>query len=129
MFHACAHVDGFPFDRFVTGAAAADLEAIAEDALALAEWLERFHALGFAHRDLSPDHVIGRGGAGVTVLDFGMTKSLAGLDAEKGALCRGYDLQAVGLILWEMICGAPVFSYRSPALGAEIQAQLGILRW
>ena len=41
---------------------------------------------------------------------------------------EGYDLQALGMILWEMICGHPVFPYRDPALFVVLRREAALVR-
>jgi serine/threonine protein kinase len=105
-FHACEHLTAPRFDQLARDDKL-DLDEIIRLARALAAWVQRLHALGYVHRDLSPDHVFA--GDPVTAVDFGLAKRLYGLEAEDRQRCLGYDVQAFGLILWEMICGHPVF--------------------
>ncbi len=124
MFHACERLYAPRFDQLARDDRL-ELDVILRLARALAAWLQRLHALGYVHRDLSPDHVFT--GDQITVVDFGLAKRLDGLDADDRQRCIGYDVQALGLILWEMICGHHVFTYRSPGLALEIPPQLALI--
>lgn len=123
-FHACEHLTAPRFDQLARDSSLS-LDDIIRFASALAAWLQRLHALGYVHRDLSPDHVFA--GDPITAVDFGLAKRLDGLRAEDRGRCLGYDVQAFGLILWEMICGHPIFQYRSPMLVLEIPPQLRVI--
>jgi serine/threonine protein kinase len=124
MFHACERLYAPRFDQLARGDSL-ELDVILRLARALAAWLQELHALGYVHRDLSPDHVFA--GDQITVVDFGLAKRLDGLDADDRQRCIGYDVQAFGLIVWEMICGHQVFTYRSPGLALEIPPQLALI--
>jgi serine/threonine protein kinase len=124
MFHACERLSTSRFDQLARDASL-ELDVIFRLARALAEWLQRLHALGYVHRDLAPDHIFA--GDPITVVDFGMAKRLDGLGADDRQRCTGYDIQAFGLVLWEMICGRQVFTYRSPRLALEIPPQLALI--
>lgn len=114
MFHACAVVRGAALPRYC---AEASLEEVLGCAVALANWIAELHARGYAHRDLSPDHVFMGEDGTVTVVDFGLAKPNA------TRLELGYDVQAFGMILWELVCGREIFDYRSGAAAAQITVE------
>jgi hypothetical protein len=62
------------------------------------------------------------------VINFGMAKRTRELSAEDRMRFEGYDLQALGMILWEMICGHPVFLYRDPALFVVLRREATLVR-
>jgi serine/threonine protein kinase len=124
MFHACEKLTAPRFDQLARSDSL-ELDVIVGLARSLATWLQRLHALGYVHRDLSPDHVFA--GDQITVVDFGLAKRVDELDADDRQRCVGYDVQAFGLILWEMICGHQIFTYRSPGLALEIPPQLALI--
>jgi serine/threonine protein kinase len=125
MFHACERLYAPRFDQLARDASL-EVDVILRLARALAGWLHRLHVLGYVHRDLSPDHVFASDQ--ITVVDFGLAKRLDGLDAGARQRSIGYDVQAFGLVIWEMICGNEVFTYRSPGLALEIPPQLVLIQ-
>lgn len=128
LFHACAHLPFRTLQAVVRGQDPQDLRGIVRHAAALARWVRGLHGRGYAHRDLSPDHVFVDGDRALTVVDFGMAKRVVDLPAADARLCRGYDLQAFGMIVWELICGRPVFSYRGERLASELAVEIGLIR-
>jgi hypothetical protein len=70
------------------------------------------------HRDLSADHVFMARGR-IVVTDYDMTKRVADLPVEGVAVCRGYEFQSIGVMLWELICGRALFSCRQPHGGID----------
>jgi serine/threonine-protein kinase len=128
VFHACESVDGKSFDALAQAPEGRDLAVIMHHTGLLACWVRDLHRLGIAHRDLSPNHVFVRRDGSLAVVDFGMAKSMLRLSPAERQLCEGYDLQAFGMILWEMICGRPLFPYRDPRLADVIQAEMVLIR-
>ena len=123
-FHAVNFIHAPRFDQYLTDT---DLADILHLGFLLAKQIDTLHHLGYAHRDLSPDHIFMYPENTVTLVDFGMAKYVASLQDSEKALCIGYDIQAVGLILWELICGKPIFSYRSASLLSEIHNELTVI--
>jgi len=126
-FHACERVVGKSFDELATAPRGRDLSFILQCARELAQWLRDLHRLGVAHRDLSPDHVFVRAGETLIVVDFGMAKHTRTLPAVERQLYEGYDFQAYGMILWEMICGRPLFPYRDARLVQVVRAEIALI--
>ena len=126
-FHACARIVAPDCAHFSSATTPPAFDDILRRAAGLARWIADFHARGYAHRDLSPDHVFALGDGQVAVIDFGYCKPLTGIAFENRGLCVGADLLGWGMIVWEMICGFPVFSYQRPELRMELRAQRALI--
>jgi serine/threonine protein kinase len=128
VFHACETVCGRSLPDIARSPEGRDLACVLEHVRSLARWITALHGMGIVHRDLSPEHVfIQRDGLPV-VIDFGMARRTRELSAEDRIRYEGYDLQALGMILWEMICGHPVFPYRDPALSVVLRREAALVR-
>ena len=125
-FHACRLIHAPSLA--VTDLLADLLPALLQVATLLIRWIADLHAAGYAHRDLSPDHVFWEQPDGVTIVDFGMAKSLATCGTDEAEQLLGTDLQSFGMILWEGICGRPLFSYRSSAIPSQIALEIEIIK-
>lgn len=117
-FHACERINRPTLDTFCRNAS---LLEILRSGANLVAWIRDLHALGFAHRDLSPDHVFRVAPDRVVVVDFGLCRRARAQD-------QAGDLQSFGLILWEMINGESIFDYRGPLLPAQIEREIKIVR-
>jgi serine/threonine-protein kinase len=101
-------------------------------ALAVCEGLAAAHAAGVVHRDLKPANVLMESSGRVVLTDFGIARAMAGETASRtqgmvgtpmymspeqlsgGEVDARSDLYAVGLLLYEMLTGAPPFTGDSP---------------
>ncbi|WNZ59968.1 protein kinase [Myxococcus sp. MxC21-1] len=100
--------------------------------LALCEGLAAAHAAGVVHRDLKPANVLVEVRGRVVLTDFGIARALAGEGAsrtqglvgtpmymapeqlESGEVDARADLYATGLVLYQLLTGAPPFAGDSP---------------
>nr|WP_255208046.1 serine/threonine-protein kinase [Myxococcus sp. AM009] len=100
--------------------------------LALCEGLAAAHAAGVVHRDLKPANVLVEARGRVVLTDFGIARAMAGEGAsrtqglvgtpmymapeqlESGEVDARADLYATGLVLYQLLTGAPPFAGDSP---------------
>ena len=140
-------VDGTTLARLLKSgplplAKAVDVAVQVADALACA------HSHGVVHRDVKPANILLREDGHVKVADFGIAKAGAGHDLTRTGVVMGTakylspeqvsgspadtssDIYALGIVLYEMLCGAPPFvgdSELSTAV-ARLTAAPGSLR-
>lgn len=93
--------------------------------------LREAHSQGIVHRDLKPANIMLDRSATVKIMDFGiarliqattpMTGTIVGTpaymapeQAELKPVSAGTDIYALGLVLYEMVCGCPAFSGEPP---------------
>lgn len=127
-FHACECLSMPSLADTFGPSKSPSLHDVLQSTGALAHWICDLHQRGYVHRDLSPDHVFAADGFPPIVVDFGMAKCTNGMPRHEARLYEGYDVQAFGLILWELICGRPALAYRSDRLAARIPDEIALIQ-
>jgi serine/threonine-protein kinase len=121
-FYTMELIDGRSLTRRMASGRVLPTDAIAI-ALALCDALDAAHAVGIVHRDLKPDNVMIAVDGRVVLTDFGIAavarEAAAGLQGTPRYMApeqaRGEpaspaaDLYALGVILYELLTGAPAF--------------------
>jgi serine/threonine protein kinase len=126
-FHACERAAGKSLRELVR-APAGDPGIPRGYARELAQWIAALHQQGVAHRDLSPDNVVVAADGRLVVVDFGLARQTSALSADERRRCEGYDVQALGMILWEMICQSTIFPYRGHGLDMVLEREAALMR-
>lgn len=146
-------LDGIPLDRALIRTTKVPVGVALEIMRDVALAMEQVHQKGFVHRDLKPANVFlhrpGTGALVSKVLDFGISKAVSTaphptsptltrsgvvvgspryMSPEQAAGDRSIDarsdVHAMGVMLWECICGKPLFQGATPSsLAAQILAR------
>jgi len=141
FFLVMEHLEGSSLREVISSEAPLSPERVRHISIQILEVLGEAHHLNVIHRDLKPANIFLCAVAGspdfVKVLDFGVAKvsgvnaadtTLTGSDAVLGSprymapeqaqgqpVTPQSDLYSLGLIMHEMLTGAPVFSCKTPA--------------
>ncbi len=96
------------------------------------------HSLGIVHRDVSPPNVLVSRQGEVKITDFGLAKAKSNVSVSDSDVVKGKfaylspevvdgkepdaraDIYAVGIILWEMLCGRRLFVARTDMETVEL---------
>jgi serine/threonine protein kinase len=112
-------VEGQPLDRLIPEGGLA-VGRIVEIATALAAALAAAHEKGIVHRDLKPANVMVTGDGRVKVLDFGLAKETAPVDAGEATQTRGMQTE-VGVVM-----GTPAYMSPEQVAGEAVDCRTDI---
>jgi hypothetical protein len=129
------YVDGFTLDEI---GPSLEFEQRARLVAEVAEALGRAHALGLQHRDVKPANILVNARLEPKLLDFGIARAdphqghgigtppymaPEQLDASRPIDARA-DVYALGVVLYELLCGARPGSAGAPRLPVEIDSRV-----
>jgi serine/threonine-protein kinase len=120
-------VEGTTLARLLKSSGPLPVAKAIDVAVQVADALACAHAHGVVHRDVKPANILLRRDGHVKVADFGIAKAGAGNDLTRTGVVMGTakylspeqvsgspaeassDIYALGIVLYEMLCGAPPF--------------------
>jgi serine/threonine-protein kinase len=120
-------VDGTTLARLLKSQGPLPVVKAVDVAVQVADALACAHSHGVVHRDVKPANILLREDGHVKVADFGIAKAGAGNDLTRTGVVMGTakylspeqvsgspadalsDIYALGIVLYEMLCGAPPF--------------------
>ena len=120
-------VEGTTLARLLKSSGPLPVAKAIDVAVQVADALACAHAHGVVHRDVKPANILLRQDGHVKVADFGIAKAGAGNDLTRTGVVMGTakylspeqvsgcpaeassDIYALGIVLYEMLCGAPPF--------------------
>jgi eukaryotic-like serine/threonine-protein kinase len=120
-------VDGATLARLLKTHGPLPITKAVDVAVQVADALACAHAHGVVHRDVKPANILLREDGHVKVADFGIAKAGSGHDLTRTGVVMGTakylspeqvsgnpadagsDIYALGIVLYEMLCGAPPF--------------------
>jgi serine/threonine-protein kinase len=120
-------VDGTTLARLLKAQGPLPVAKAVDVAVQVADALACAHTHGVIHRDVKPANILLREDGHVKVADFGIAKAGAGNDLTRTGVVMGTakylspeqvsghpadagsDIYALGIVLYEMLCGAPPF--------------------
>jgi serine/threonine-protein kinase len=139
VFIAMQYVDGEDLKRTIAARERLPGPDAARIALAVCQGLESAHAHGLIHRDIKPQNILIDRNGTVRITDFGVAKALSGPDLTQTGMTYGTaaylspeqatgqpvgpasDVYALGVVLYEMLCGQPPFQGENAAAVAYQQ--------
>jgi serine/threonine protein kinase len=132
LFYTMEYLPGMSLDDFVRPGGIS-VDEVLRIASQLLKGISAVHAMGVVHRDLKPANVIVSGNGVLKITDFGVarltsaatthvasdvlgTVTYVAPEVLRGEVAtKAVDLYALGVILYELLAGAPPFDDESPA--------------